>query len=156
MTKAMFLRTLVALFAALALVLPARSADDASKAPQSYVIVVGVSNYGDKQIKPRPHAEDDAKALYDVFIDKKYLGVEAKNLHLLLGSDDAKRGSQTATKDNILTPEVKANGYGDVDLARLQAAIDLIGQSYKFKGKPSAADVFDASFLPPEPDRRAH
>jgi len=61
-----------------------------------------------------------------------------------------------AIKDNILTPEVKADGYGDVDLVRLQGSIDLIGQSYKFKGKPSAGEVFDASFLPPEHDRRAH
>ena len=101
MSKTMFMRTLVAPFAALALVLPARAAN-APTPPQTYVVLIGVSNYADKQIKPRPHAEDDAKALYDVLIDKKYLGVEAKNMHLLLGSDDAKRGSQPATHDNIL------------------------------------------------------
>ncbi|HKG00384.1 MAG TPA: ABC transporter substrate-binding protein [Xanthobacteraceae bacterium] len=61
-----------------------------------------------------------------------------------------------AIRDNILTPEVKAIGYGDIDPTRLQAAIDQIGQSYKFKNKPQATDFFDASFLPPEADRRAH
>jgi NitT/TauT family transport system substrate-binding protein len=60
-----------------------------------------------------------------------------------------------AIRDNILTAEVKAHGYGGVDLARFQASIDLIGQSYKFKNKPNAPDLFDASFLPPEADRRA-
>jgi carboxyl-terminal processing protease len=103
MTHAMFTRTLVALFAVLALALPARAADEKPKASQAHVILVGVSKYGaESQIKPRPHAEDDAKALYDVFIDKKYLGADPKNVHLLLGSDDAKRGSQPATHDNIL------------------------------------------------------
>jgi carboxyl-terminal processing protease len=101
MTQAMFTRTLVALFAALALVLPLR-ADEAPKKQQAYVIVVGVGNYADKQIKPRPHAEDDAKALFDVLVDKKYLGADPKNAHLLLGGEDAKRGSKPATRDNIL------------------------------------------------------
>src|SRR5262249_22982149 len=75
---------------------------EAPKKQQAYVIVVGVSNYADKQIKPRAHAEDDAKALFDVLVDKKYLGADAKNTHLLLGGEDAKRGSQPATRDNIL------------------------------------------------------
>jgi len=59
-----------------------------------------------------------------------------------------------AIKDNIVTPEVKQHGYGAVDPDRLQAAIDQIGQVYKFKTKPNASDLFDASFLPPEADRR--
>jgi NitT/TauT family transport system substrate-binding protein len=59
-----------------------------------------------------------------------------------------------AIRDNIVTPEVKENGYGAVDVTRMQAAIDQIGQTYKFKTKPNAADVFDASFLPPEAERR--
>ena len=59
-----------------------------------------------------------------------------------------------AIRDNIVTPEVKQHGYGDVDPVRMQAALDQIGQSYKFKTKPNAADLFDASFLPPEGERR--
>jgi len=59
-----------------------------------------------------------------------------------------------AIRDNIVTPEVKQNGYGAVDPERLQAAVDQIGQVYKFKTKPNVADLFDPSFLPPEADRR--
>jgi NitT/TauT family transport system substrate-binding protein len=55
--------------------------------------------------------------------------------------------------DNILTPEVEANGYGQVDMARLDRAIGQIGLSYDFKGKPKASDVFDPTFLPPAADR---
>jgi NitT/TauT family transport system substrate-binding protein len=61
-----------------------------------------------------------------------------------------------AIRDNIVTPEVKASGYGGIDPARLQASIDQIGQSHKFKNKPQAADLFDTSFLPAETDRRVH
>ena len=62
-----------------------------------------------------------------------------------------------ALKDNILTPEVKANGYGGVDADRLDKSIDQIALTYEFKNaKPKAADVFDASFLPPAADRKAN
>jgi NitT/TauT family transport system substrate-binding protein len=60
-----------------------------------------------------------------------------------------------AIRDNILTPEVKQNGYGAIDQGRLEAAIGQIGLAYRFKTKPGPADVFDASFLPAESDRRA-
>ena len=62
-----------------------------------------------------------------------------------------------ALKDNILTPEVKTNGYGGVDKDRLDKSIDQIALTYEFKNaKPKAADVFDASFLPPAADRKAN
>ncbi len=60
---------------------------------------------------------------------------------------------QMALKDNILTPEVKANGFGNVVPARLDAAIDQIGLTFNFKAKPRAGDIFDPSFLPPNSDR---
>ena len=62
-----------------------------------------------------------------------------------------------ALKDNIVTPEVKANGYGGVDNDRLAKSIDQIALTYEFKNdKPKAADAFDASFLPPAADRKAN
>jgi len=51
---------------------------------------------------------------------------------------------------------VKADGFGAVDLARLGESIDQIGLVYTFKAKPKAADIFDASFLPPADERRVH
>jgi NitT/TauT family transport system substrate-binding protein len=61
-----------------------------------------------------------------------------------------------AIRDNIVTPEVKANGFGAVDLARLAESIDQIGLVYTFKAKPKAEDIFDASFLPPASERKVH
>jgi C-terminal peptidase prc len=79
---------------------PAGAAE--AKAPRAYVVLVGISDYADKQINPRPHAEDDAKALYDLVTDKDYLGADADHVRLLLGKDDDKRHSQPATKENII------------------------------------------------------
>ncbi|MGE5772069.1 MAG: ABC transporter substrate-binding protein [Hyphomicrobiales bacterium] len=59
-----------------------------------------------------------------------------------------------AIRDNILTPEVQTNGYGGVDVTRFEQAIDQIGLAHKFKAKPTVADVFDPSFLPPAGERR--
>jgi len=58
-----------------------------------------------------------------------------------------------ALQDNILTPEVKAKGYGGVDDARFERAIDQLGPAYSFKARPKAGDVFDPSFLPDAADR---
>lgn len=60
-----------------------------------------------------------------------------------------------AIRDNIVTPEVKANGYGAIDSERFAKAIDQIGLAYKWKtAKPKLDDVFDASFLPSEAERK--
>jgi NitT/TauT family transport system substrate-binding protein len=60
-----------------------------------------------------------------------------------------------ALRDNITTPETKANGYGGVDMGRLDRSIDQIALTYEFKNaRPKGADVFDSSFLPPEADRK--
>jgi NitT/TauT family transport system substrate-binding protein len=61
-----------------------------------------------------------------------------------------------ALKENILTPEVQANGFGAVDPARFAKAIDQIGLTYSFKAKPNPDDVFDSSFLPAAADRKTN
>ena len=54
---------------------------------------------------------------------------------------------------NIVTPEVKANGIGAVDAARLARSIDQIALTFDFQAKPKADDIFDASYLPPADQR---
>ena len=56
--------------------------------------------------------------------------------------------------DNMLTPEVRANGIGHVDLARLGRSIDQIGESFKFTNKPKVDDVYTEAFLPPRAERQ--
>ena len=64
---------------------------------------------------------------------------------------------QLALRDNVLTPEVQAKGFGAIDTARLDKAIEQISRAYPFKsGRPKAEDIFDSSFLPAESERRAN
>jgi NitT/TauT family transport system substrate-binding protein len=55
----------------------------------------------------------------------------------------------TVIRDNILTSEVRRNGIGGIDPARLERSIDQIAEDFKFQKRPSAADIFDDAFLPP-------
>jgi len=98
MSKALW-KALLGTCVALAVAMPLRAAEDV-KTPKSYAVLIGISEYGDKEITPRPHAEADAQALYDLLTNKDYLG--ADHVRLLLGKEDAKRHSQKATRENIL------------------------------------------------------
>jgi NitT/TauT family transport system substrate-binding protein len=61
-----------------------------------------------------------------------------------------------AIRDNILTPEVRMHGYGAVDPAHLEEAIDQLVLGYAFRARPKLEDIFDATFLPPAGDRRVN
>ena len=56
---------------------------------------------------------------------------------------------RTVLSDNILTSEVKREGLGGIDPARLERSIGQIGEEHKFRKAPQATDIFDDSFLPP-------
>lgn len=60
---------------------------------------------------------------------------------------------KTVLADNILTDEVRRNGLGGLDPARLERSIDQIAQDFKFRKRPAAADIFDDRFLPPVASR---
>lgn len=53
-----------------------------------------------------------------------------------------------AISRNFVSPEVKKNGLGGVDMARLSRSIDQIGLTFKYTNKPKAEDIFTAEFLP--------
>lgn len=59
-----------------------------------------------------------------------------------------------ALRDNMVTDYVKANGVGGVDMGRLAKSIDQIGDTYEFKAKPKAEDIFTSEYLPPAADRK--
>jgi C-terminal peptidase prc len=99
MIKSKFAALLGSLVLAVAAVLPVRAAEAPS---QPYVVLVGISKYADRQILPRPHGEADIKALYDLFTNKDYLGVDKDHIRLLLGSKDETRPSELATHAKVL------------------------------------------------------
>src|SRR5262245_8157655 len=57
-------------------------------------------------------------------------------------------------RDNFVTPWVKANGFGGVDMARLAKSIDQIADTYEFKNRPKAEDIFTSQYLPPAAERK--
>lgn len=73
-----------------------------SPAATTYAILVGVNQTADPGVQPRPHAEADAQALYDLLIDPVHRGAPPANVHLLLGNEDEKRNAKAASKENIL------------------------------------------------------
>jgi NitT/TauT family transport system substrate-binding protein len=126
----------------------------------------GVNLYGNTiMVNPKFAAEkpEAVKAFLRAFV--KGLHETARNPSSAVDSvikrnDVAKKETelerlQIALKDNILTSEVKKNGYGAVEEERLDKSIDQIGLTYTFKNaKPKGADVFDSSFLPAAADRK--
>jgi NitT/TauT family transport system substrate-binding protein len=54
---------------------------------------------------------------------------------------------------NFVTPDVRKNGLGAVDMKRLERSIDQIGLTFQYTNKPKAADVFTAQYLPPREQR---
>jgi NitT/TauT family transport system substrate-binding protein len=56
---------------------------------------------------------------------------------------------RTVISDNILTGEVQRDGIGGIDPARLSRSIDQIAEDFKFRKRPTPAEIFDDSFLPP-------
>lgn len=60
---------------------------------------------------------------------------------------------QMAIDMNIKTPYVVENGMGDVDMDKLAASIETLKVSMGLKGNVTAADVFDAQYLPPKEER---
>ncbi len=56
----------------------------------------------------------------------------------------------------LLTPEVKKNGYGGVDMTRLQRSIDQAALAYGLKRVPKATDMFEQGYLPPRAERFIH
>lgn len=58
-----------------------------------------------------------------------------------------------AISRNFVTPDVRKNGFGGVDMARLTKSIDQIGLTFKYTNKPKASDIFTSEFLPPREQR---
>ena len=55
---------------------------------------------------------------------------------------------------NVVTPWVKANGFGGIDATRWNAAVEQIGLTFQFKDKAKAGAAFVDTFLPAAADRK--
>jgi NitT/TauT family transport system substrate-binding protein len=126
----------------------------------------GVTLYGSAIIaNPRFAAEhpDAVKGFLRAFLKglKETVKLPVAAVDSVLSRNDGARKAvelerlNMAIRDNIVTPEVKTNGYGAIDSLRFSQAIEQIGMTYKFKGaKPKPDDIFNDSYLPPAIDRK--
>ena len=53
----------------------------------------------------------------------------------------------------MITPETKALGIGDIDDKRMTNAIATVADAYGLARKPEVKEVFDRAFLPPKAER---
>jgi NitT/TauT family transport system substrate-binding protein len=128
----------------------------------------GVNLYGNAiMVNPKFAAEkpEVVKAFLRAFVKglKETVANPSSSVDSVIKRNDVAKKSvelerlQIALKDNILTAEVKQNGFGGVEEARLDQSIEQIALTYAFKAaKPKASDVFDAAFLPPAAERKAN
>lgn len=137
---------------------PARADDPVAKSAGPFVVIVGAGEFQDKAITPLPSADADAKALFDVFTDPKYLGVPAARAKLLLSAPDEKRGGAVATRENITKAiEAATAQTGKDDLivlaffgrgASLGDKTVLLTPDTVFKDRAKAALVFGTDLEP--------
>jgi carboxyl-terminal processing protease len=103
-------KTMIRLFrlgtfaAAIALFMGAtiRAEDKPTAKSQTYAVVVGVGTFADKEIKPRPTADEDAKTIAGLLSDKSVGGVPTDHISVFLSASDEKFGAKEGTKANIL------------------------------------------------------
>ena len=54
---------------------------------------------------------------------------------------------------NFVSPDVRKNGLGGIDVKRLERSIEQIGLTFQYGNKPKAADIFTSQYLPPREQR---
>ena len=140
--------------------------------PVDDIVLMPMANYGLKlygnaiivNSKFAAEKPDAVKAFLHAFLKglKETIRRPAEAVDSIVTRDDgAKRDVELerlrmAIRDNIITPEVRVDGLGAIEVARLAESIEQTALVYTFKAKPKAEDIFDASFLPPASERRIH
>ena len=124
----------------------------------------GLDLYGNVIIVNPKFAKENPEAV-KTFVKTTIQGFQeavkdpAGSIQYVLKNNDVARENvelerlQMAIKQNIVTDEVKKNGFGGVDMERLAKSIDQIALTYEFKKKPDPKTIFDSSFLPPKAER---
>jgi NitT/TauT family transport system substrate-binding protein len=119
----------------------------------------GLDLYGNVIIANPEFAKSNPKAL-EGFIRATLKGIQDTIASPDTAIDSLMKRNQIAKRDvelerlklaisrNFVTPDVKKNGLGGVDMARLSRSIDQIGLTFKYTNKPKAEDIFTAEFLP--------
>jgi carboxyl-terminal processing protease len=79
---------------------PVRAEDAPAAAKGPFVVLVGVGQFEDKAIEPRPTAAADARALHKLFADPNHLNTTPDRVVLLTASPN--EGERKATRENVV------------------------------------------------------
>lgn len=93
------------------------------------------------------------KAWKDVVADPALGIAAAKKRDPLIDEKLELERLQLSLSTNIITPFVKENGMGDVDLARMARSIKDVADALNLPNQPAVSKVFTNQFLPPKADR---
>jgi NitT/TauT family transport system substrate-binding protein len=125
---------------------------------------VGMDFYGNaiiaspQMISERPKAIEGfvratIKATRDVVADPKAAIAVVKKRDPLIDDAVELERLDIAIKTNIVTPWVRANGMGDVDMVRLKRSIDHVAEAVGIAKPPAPEALFTPAFLPPKAER---
>lgn len=109
----------------------------AAREPQAVRAFVRAFNRG-----LRETVADPRKALDHVLAVSPGMSMEAESQRLNL-----------CLEHNVLTKDVKTNGYGGVSVARLQRSVDDLVATFQLPNKPSVESVFSDKYLPAQAER---
>jgi NitT/TauT family transport system substrate-binding protein len=142
----------------------------AAKVPESDVVAFqyadfGVDVYGNAVVAAPGFVEKhpDAvkgfvaavvKGAKDTLKDPKSAIASVKKRDALIDDAVELERLQLAIARNILTDNVKKDGFGGVQPARLAKNIELIADIFKLPAKPAPDKVFTDRFLPPAAERK--
>ena len=76
--------------------------DDTAPAKGPFVVLVGVGQFADPAIEPRPTADADARAFHQLLADTKFLDAGPERVVLLTSRPNESAGERKATRDNIV------------------------------------------------------
>ena len=125
----------------------------------------GVELYGNGVMVSQQLAKDNPKAVAglvraihkavrDTVADPDAAIAALMKREPLLNKDLEKRRLMYTLKTIMLTPEVAANGFGDVNDTRFARSFLQLKEAFDMPRVPTAADVFERRFLPPLAERR--
>lgn len=112
---------------------PVRAEDAPAAAKGPFVVLVGVGQFEDKAIEPRPTAAADARALHKLFADPKHLNTTPERVVLLTAAPE--KGERKATRENVvkaLHEAVAKTGKDDTIIIGLFGRGATVGEDTAF------------------------
>jgi NitT/TauT family transport system substrate-binding protein len=124
----------------------------------------GLDLYGNAVIVPPSLIEQNPEALrgflraltrawHDTLADPDEAIAILKRRDPLIDSDVERARLVLAIENNMLTPDVRQHGFGDVRPERLEQAIATVAEAFELPTTPATASVFNGAFLPPREER---